>query len=94
MLFYSGLLGGISALLLGFILLLSILGVYVILVWPLTFWDLANLGLEKLGSWIWVIVAATFSGGALGGCCYFSGLLFGSKPEAKAPTRRPVRMAH
>lgn len=94
MLFYASLVGGISALLLGFVLLLTVVGVYVIFVWPLTFWDLANLGLEELGSWTWVIVAATFAGGALGGLSYFSGVSFHSKPKAKIPPRRPVRMAH
>ncbi len=92
MLFYAGLLGGISALFLGFVGLLSLVGVYVIFVWPLTFWDLANLGLEELGSWTWVIVTATFAGGALGGYSYFSGFTLKSKPKPRIPAR-PVRMA-
>ncbi|HLK32322.1 MAG TPA: hypothetical protein VKT29_04485 [Terriglobales bacterium] len=90
MLFYASLLGGISALLLGFVLLVAAVGAYVILIWPLTFWDLANLGLEKLGSSLWVIVAATFLGGAVGGLTYFSGVTSKSKPQSKAPAR-PVR---
>ena len=88
MLFYASLLGGISALLLGVAFLMAVLGAYVVLVWPLTFWDLANLGLEELGSWTWVLVAATFGGGALGGYCYFSGFSFAPKPKAKITARR------
>jgi hypothetical protein len=90
MLFYASLLGGISALLVAVAFLMAVLGAYVMLVWPLTFWDLANLGLEELGSWTWVLVAATFSGGALGGYCYFSGFSFSPKPKAKI-TARPLR---
>jgi len=90
MLFYASLLGGISALSLAVAFLMAVLGAYVVLVWPLTFWDLANLGLEELGSWIWVLVAATFGGGALGGYCYFSGFSFAPKPKTKI-TARPVR---
>jgi len=90
MLFYASLLGGISALLVAVTFLMAVLGAYVILVWPLTFWDLANLGLEELGSWTWVLVAATFAGGALGGYCYFSGFSFAPKPKAKL-TARPLR---
>jgi hypothetical protein len=90
MLFYASLLGGISALLLAVASLMAVLSAYVILVWPLTFWDLANLGLEELGLWTWVLVAATFVGGALGGYCYFSGFSFASKPKAKI-TARPLR---
>lgn len=93
MLFYAGLCGGIAALFLGFFLVLAVVGAYVILVWPLTFWDLANLGLEALGGWIWLIVLVTFAGGALGGLCYFSGLTLKSKPKPKMPTR-PMRMAN
>lgn len=93
MLFYASLLGGVSALLLAVAFLLAVLGAYVILVWPLTFWDLANVGREELGSWTWVLVAATFGGGALGGYCYFSGFSFAPRPKAKIAARavRAVR---
>jgi hypothetical protein len=86
-LFYASLLGGISALFLAVAFLMAVLGIYVILVWPLTFWDLANVGLEELGSWTWVLVAATFSGGALSGYCYFSGFSFAPKPKSKMLAR-------
>ena len=90
MLFSAGLIGGISALLFGFALLMAAVGLYVIVVWPLTFWDLANLGLEALGPWIWLIITATFAGGALGGLCYFSGLFSKRKLNTRMPAR-PVR---
>lgn len=90
MLFYAGLIGGISALLLGFTLLMGAVSLYVILIWPLTFWDLANLGLEALGPWVWLIVTATFAGGALGGLCYFTGLFSKSKLRTTMPVR-PAR---
>jgi len=86
MLFSAGLIGGISALLFGFALLMAAVGLYTIVIWPLTFWDLANLGLEALGPWIGLIITATFAGGTLGGLCYFSGLF----SKRKLPAR-PVR---
>lgn len=92
MLFSAGLIGGISALLFGFALLMAAVGVYVIVIWPLTFWDLANLGLEALGTSIWLIIAATFAGGALGGLCYFSGLFSKRKLSTRMPTR-PARVS-
>lgn len=92
LLFYSALIGGISALLLGFALAMAAVGLYVTLIWPLTFWDLASLGLEALGPWIWLIITATFAGGALGGLCYFSGVFSKRKQNTKMPAR-PVRAA-
>lgn len=90
MLLSAGVIGGISALLFGFALLMATVSLYVILIWPLTFWDLANLGLEALGPWIWLITTATFAGGALGGLCYFTGLSSKRKLNTKMPVR-PIR---
>ncbi len=71
----------------GFVLVMVVVGIYVILVWPLTFWDLANLGLEKYGSWVDTVMWSFFAGGSLAGYWCFSGGAF--KPRQKARTPVP-----
>jgi len=76
---------GVLAIFLGFVALSTVVGIYVILVWPLTFWDLSNLHLERFNSWIEPVVWSVFGGGTLAGFLCFSGLIFGgSKPKAAA----------
>jgi hypothetical protein len=76
---------GVLAIFLGFITLSTIVGIYVILVWPLTFWDLSNLHLERFSPWVEPAVWSVFAGGTLAGFLCFSGLIFGSsKPKAAA----------
>lgn len=58
---------------LGFLVLITIVGAYAVLIWPFTFWDLANLGLEKYGSWAGTAGLSVFAGGALAGYWVFSG---------------------
>ena len=47
MLLFESLSAGVMALFVGFVAVLAVVGIYVIIVWPLTFWDLGNLGLER-----------------------------------------------
>lgn len=75
MLLYAGFSTGVVTLVAGFGVLLTAVGVYTIVVWPLTFWDLASLQLEKYSSWSTTIVASLFAGGSLAGMCYFGGVL-------------------
>ncbi len=48
MLVFESLSAGVMALLVGLLAVMVIVGVYVIVVWPLTFWDLTNSGLENM----------------------------------------------
>ena len=76
---------GVLAIFIGFIALSTVVGIYVILVWPLTFWDLSNLHLERFSPWIEPVVWSVFAGGTLAGFLCFSGLIFGgSQPKAAA----------
>lgn len=75
MLLFAGFSSGVVALVVGFGVLLTVVGVYTIVVWPLTFWDLANLHLEKYSSWTATVVGSIFAGGWLAGMCYFGGVL-------------------
>jgi hypothetical protein len=62
----------------------------VIIVWPLTFWDLANLGLDEYASWTNTVLWSIFAGGSLAGYWCFSGAAFQSRAKAKV-TARPAR---
>ncbi len=79
MLFFASFTSGLAALIAGFVVLISGVGLYAVLIWPLTFWDLANLGLEKYGNWAGTIALSVFAGGALAGYWVFSGGPLGSK---------------
>jgi hypothetical protein len=93
MLFYASFSTGIMALFVGFAGAITLVGVYVIVVWPLTFWDLGNLGLERYSSWTGTIVASVFGLGSLIGLCYFSGVGSRHKQVAVMPNR-PMRSPH
>ena len=93
MLMFESLSAGVLALGIGFAAVMAAVGVYVIIVWPLTFWDLANLGLEKYGSWTDTVLWSIFAGGSLAGYWCFSGAAFKDKPKRKpvAPAARNRR---
>lgn len=73
MLFFASLSSGLAALMLAFVVLITGVGLYSLLIWPLTFWDLANLGLEKYVGWTGIITASVFGAGAFAGYWVFSG---------------------
>ena len=77
--------------LVGSAVLLVIMSLYVIIVWPLTFWDLSSLGWEKYMSWVKPIVWSVFAGGSLAGYWIFGGAAFKTKqkPGISAPIKRP-----
>lgn len=87
MLLFESLSAGIMAVTVGLTAVLIVVSVYVIVVWPLTFWDLANLGLDRYSSWTDTVLWSVFAGGTLGGYWCFSGAAFKSKPKAKVPVR-------
>ena len=84
MLVFESLSAGVMAVLVGLLAVMVIVGVYVIVIWPLTFWDLTNSGLEKYGAWVNTVLWSVFAGGSLAGFWLFSGAAFKTKPARKA----------
>jgi hypothetical protein len=82
---FESLSAGIVAVVVGLSAVLIVVGLYVIIVWPLTFWDLANLGLERYSAWVNIVLWSVFAGGSLGGYWCFSGAAF--KGKAKVAVR-------
>jgi hypothetical protein len=83
---------GAIAVAVAFAAVMVVVGVYVVIVWPLTFWDLASLGLEKYASWTDTVLWSLFAGGALAGYWCFSGAAFKGKSRSKvASPPRPRR---
>jgi len=93
MLLFESLSAGAMAVLVGLAAVMAVVGVYVIIVWPLTFWDLTDVGLEKYGSWAETVMWSVFAGGTLAGYWCFSGAAFkGKKSGAKVYAKRsPLR---
>ena len=92
MLLFESISAGFLAVLVGLGAVLAVVGVYVIIVWPLTFWDLANLGLERYSSWAETALWSVFAGGSLAGYWCFSGMAFKSRAKvgvSKARVRVP-----
>jgi len=90
MLLFESLSAGVMTIFVCFVVVMLLVGGYVIIVWPLTFWDLARLGLEKYGSWALTIVWSLFAGGSLAGFWCFSGNAF-RRPRRKVESPpRPV----
>ena len=87
MLLFESASAGIMAVTVGLTAVMLVVGVYVIIVWPLTFWDLGNLGLEQYASWTNTVLWSVFAGGSLAGYWCFSGAAFKNKPKAKVPVR-------
>ena len=87
MLLFESMSAGVLAIFVGFIAVLCVVGVYVVIVWPLTFWDLTNLGIEKFFPWTNTVLWSVFAGGALAGYWCFSGHAFKATPKAKIPAR-------
>jgi len=79
---------GVLAVGVGLAAVMVVVGVYLIIVWPLTFWDLANLGLERYASWTDTVLWSIFAGGSLAGYWCFSGAAFKDRPKRK-PTSGP-----
>ncbi|HLV88514.1 MAG TPA: hypothetical protein VKV39_16130 [Candidatus Sulfotelmatobacter sp.] len=91
MLVFESLSAGAIAIGIGLASVLIVIGLYSVVVWPLTFWDMASLGLEKYSSWTNTILWSIFAGGSLAGYWCFSGAAFRdrSKNKRSAPGRSP-----
>ncbi len=87
MLLFESLSAGALALGIGILAVLVVAGAFVIVVWPLTFWDGNGLGLEQYASWGNTVLWSVFAGGALAGYWCFSGAAF--EPKAKARVSPP-----
>jgi len=86
MLLFESLSAGVMAVLVGFVLVTVVVGVYVIIIWPLTFWDLANLRLERYNSWIHPILWSVFAGGSLVGYWCVGGSAFKTRQKVNLPS--------
>jgi hypothetical protein len=83
MLVFESLSAGVMALLMLMMALIILVGVYVIIVWPLTLWDLSHTGLEKYSSCANTALWSVFAGGSLAGFWCFSGAAFKDKKKRK-----------
>src|SRR3974390_1200189 len=87
MLLFESLSAGVAAIGVGLAAVIIAVSVYVIIVWPLTFWDLASLGLEKYASWTDTALWSIFAGGSLAGFWCFSGRAFKTIPKTRGNVR-------
>jgi hypothetical protein len=87
MLLFESLSAGVLAVGVGMAMVLIVVGVYVIIVWPLTFWDLADFGGENYRPWADTVLWSIFAGGSLAGFWCFSGAAFKNKPRGRVPVR-------
>jgi hypothetical protein len=92
MLLFESLSAGVLAIAVGLAAVLVVVGTYVIVVWPLTFWDVAHVSAEEYTSWEHTVLWSVFAGGTLAGYWCFSGAAFKDKRKRTpaAPTR-PTR---
>ncbi len=84
MLVFESFSAGVMAVLVGMLAVMVIVGAYVIVVWPLTFWDLTNSGLEQYEDWMNTVLWSVFAGGSLAGFWVFSGAAFKSASARRA----------
>ena len=84
---FESLSAGVIAVAVGLAAVMTVVGLYLVIVWPLTFWDLANLGLEKYGEWTDTVLWSVFAGGSVAGYWCFSGAAFKSRSKSKAATQ-------
>lgn len=91
MLLFESLSAGVMAIFAGFVLVTIVVGFYVLIIWPLTFWDLANLGLERYHSWINPILWSLFASGSLAGYWCFGGAAFKPRQKASIPSTTKSR---
>jgi hypothetical protein len=83
MLMFESLSAGAIAMGIGIAAVLIVVCIYAVVVWPLTFWDLAGSGLDKYASWMDTVLWSVFAGGSLAGFWCFSGAAFKAQPKRK-----------
>jgi len=88
MLLFESFSAGALAVLIVILVLLSVVGVYTIIIWPLTKWDLNGVNPESLRHGLEDVLAAVFIVGTLMGLWCFSGAAFQRrKTRRSAPAR-------
>jgi hypothetical protein len=88
MLLFESLSAGVMTLVVLMAVLLALVGVYVIIVWPLTMWDLPVQSLEGYSSWVNTVLWSVFAGGSLAGLWCFSGAAFRDNKKARRRSSR------
>jgi hypothetical protein len=88
MLIFESMSAGVMALLVLMMALMLLVGVYVIIVWPLTLWDLPVQNLDGYSSWVSMVLWSVFAGGSLAGLWCFSGAAFKDKKKARRNSSR------
>jgi hypothetical protein len=83
MLLFESVSAGVMTVLVAMVAIMVVVGGYVMIVWPLTFWDLSHTGLERYGSWAETAMWSVFAGGALAGFWCFSGAAFKTNKVAR-----------
>jgi len=91
MLLFESFSAGVMAIFIGFAAVLLVVGLYVLMIWPLTLWDLASLNLERYSDWVRPLLWLVFAGGTIGGFFCFSGYVFRFTPKSRVPAR-PARL--
>jgi hypothetical protein len=92
MLLFESCSAGVLALGVGIASVMLVVSVYAVFIWPLTFWDLANLGLEKYAAYGPTALWSVFAGGTLAGYWCFSGAAFKNRPKpVPKPLPHPTR---
>ena len=87
MLVFESLSAGAMTLLVAMMAVMLVVGAYVIIVWPLTLWDLSHSGLEKYASWGNDALWSVFAVGSLAGFWFFSGAAFKEKKKTRGVGR-------
>ncbi|HEV3512218.1 MAG TPA: hypothetical protein VGS05_10985 [Candidatus Sulfotelmatobacter sp.] len=85
MLIFESLSAGVMAIFFGFIAMMGLVGIYVIVIWPLTLWDLGGIHPEQFNLWAQYVLWAVFAVGTLIGYLCFSGEAFKAKRSPGAP---------
>jgi hypothetical protein len=88
LLIFESMSAGVMALLVLMMALMLLVGVYVIIVWPLTLWDLPVQNLDGYSSWVSMVLWSVFAGGSLAGLWCFSGAAFKDKKKARRNSSR------
>lgn len=91
MLLFESCSAGVLALGAGIASVMLVVSVYAVFIWPLTFWDLANLGLEKYVEYGRTALWSIFAGGTLAGYWCFSGEAFKKRGTTPKSAARPAR---
>lgn len=82
---------GVMAVLVGMLAVMVMVGIYVMIVWPLTMWDLTDTGLEKYGSWAKTVLWSVFGGTSLAAYWCISGAAFKNPPRKTARAGKASR---